>query len=136
MRSQTLRFIFGSTLAVALCACRALPTNPAPSTSNTPSPTPARVSATSFVCADGERAMQRETLYFGRSRADGGTVSDAQWRAFVDDAIVGEATHMVIVLHAGDAAAHRAVDEIVAQYKLEFVQESVLRERMPTCAKF
>lgn len=120
----------------------------------------AQRSATSFACADGERAMQRDTLYFGRGRRDGGTVSDAQWRTFVDDAIVprfpdgftvlaaeghwragdgaivGEATHVVIVLHAGDAAAQRAIDEIVALYKREFAQESVLRERMPTCAKF
>lgn len=125
---ERFRIVCAFTFAVALCACRALPAAHVPRASPAPAPT--------FACADGERAMQRETLYFGRSRADGGTVSDAQWRAFVDDAIVGEATHMVIVLHAGDAAAHRAVDEIVAQYKLEFVQESVLRERMPTCAKF
>lgn len=120
----------------------------------------AYVSAPSFACADGERAMQRDTLYFGRRRSDGGAVSDTQWRAFVDDAIVprfpdgftvldaegrwrggdgaivSEPSQMVVVLHAGDAAALRAIEEIAAQYAWEFAQESVLRERAPACVRF
>ena len=144
------RALWLSLAMLALGACRAMPMRQA---LDAPSEPP-------MTCADGERAMQRDALYFGRSRRDGGTVNDAQWRAFVDDAIVprfpdgftalaaeghwragdgaivGEATQMVIVLHAGDADAQRAIEEIVAQYKREFAQESVLRERAPACVRF
>jgi Protein of unknown function (DUF3574) len=144
----------GVAVAVAfamLSACRTLP----PPTVST-----AGVFGASLACASGEYAMRRDTLYFGRNRPDGGAVSDAQWQAFVDDAIVSrfpdgftvldaeghwrsgngaierEASKVVIVLHAGESAALQAIDAIVADYKRQFVQEAVLRERMPTCAKF
>ncbi len=104
--------------------------------------------------------MVRETLYFGRNRPGGGTVSNTEWRAFVDDAIVSrfpdgftvvdaeghwrsgdgaigrEASQMVIVLHAGDAASRAAAEAIATDYKRQFEQEAVLRERSPSCVKF
>ena len=103
--------------------------------------------------------MVRETLYFGRSRP-GGSVSDAQWQAFVDDvvtprfpdgftvlqgqghwrdgrgAIVTEPSTLLIVLHDGDAEATRMLDEIADDYRRRFAQESVLRERGAVCARF
>jgi Protein of unknown function (DUF3574) len=118
------------------------------------------VPASTPVCAADERAMLRETLYFGRSRPDGGSVSDAQWRSFVDDAIVPrfpdgftvlaaeghwrggngaivrEASQVVIVLHSGDAVSRAAVASIAADYKRMFAQEAVLRERSWSCAGF
>jgi hypothetical protein len=136
----------------ALCGCRALPI------ADTPVATAAALA--SFVCGADERAMVRETLYFGRSRPGGGTVSDTEWRAFVDDVIVPrfpdgftivnaeghwrrgdgvigrEDSQVLIVLHAGDGASHRAVDAIVIDYKRQFAQDAVLRERSPSCAKF
>lgn len=136
----------------ALCGCRALP--------SADKPVATAAALASFVCGADERAMVRETLYFGRNRRGGGTVSDTEWRAFVDDAIVSrfpdgftvvdaeghwrsgdgaierEDSQMVIVLHAGDAASDVAVGAIVADYKRQFVQEAVLRERSPSCAKF
>jgi hypothetical protein len=159
LSAEALRLFGAASLAALLCACRTLPA-PAPTPDASATVSPASERASAFACADGERAMQRDALYFGRSRRDGGTVSDAQWRAFVDDAIVprfpdgftalaaeghwragdgaivGEATQMVIVLHAGDAAAQRAIEEIAAQYKREFAQESVLRERTTACVRF
>jgi len=155
-----LRILGASALAFALCACRALPTTRAPSGPGASASAPTPAPAPAFVCVHSERLMQRDTLYFGRSRRDGGAVSDAQWRTFVDDvivprfpdgftvlaaeghwrggdgAIVTEPSQAVVVLHMGDPAAQRAIEEIVAQYKREFAQESVLRERTPTCAKF
>jgi hypothetical protein len=38
--------------------------------------------------------------------------------------------------HSGDEAARQAVMEAVVEYKRRFRQEAVLRERMPTCARF
>ncbi len=145
-----------TSMLVMLTACRTMP-QPLAST-----PT---ISSATFICANDERALRRDTLYFGRNRPDnggpdGGTVSDAQWRAFVDDtivprfpdgftvldaegywrggdgAIVREASKVVIVLHAGEATSLQAIEAIVADYKRLFAQEAVLRERASTCAKF
>jgi hypothetical protein len=112
-----------------------------------------------FACAADERTMVRETLYFGRNRP-GVTVNDAQWRAFVDEAVTPrfpdgftvldaeghwrgaagmtehEASKMLIVLHTGDAASLAALGAIAADYKRRFEQEAVLRERSPSCVKF
>ncbi len=141
-----------ASLAVTLAILSACRTVPLSSTSTIPS--------AAFACASDERALRRDTLYFGRNRPDGGTVSDAQWRAFVDDAIVPrfpdgftamdaeghwrsgngaierEASKLVIVLHAGETSSLQAIEAIVADYKRLFAQEAVLREHVLTCAKF
>jgi len=44
-----------------------------------------------------------------------------------------ERAEVVTVLHAGDAPARRAVEEIAAEYKRRFQQEAVLRERTTAC---
>ena len=111
-------------------------------------------------CAVGDTGMVREVLYFGRNRPDGGTVGDAEWRAFLDEVVtprfpagltVVEATgqwkgesgvveqersEIVTLLHDGGAAARQGVRELTAEYKRRFHQEAVLRERMATCARF
>lgn len=140
-----------TSMLVVLSACRTMP----PPSASTPT-----ISSATFICASDERALRRDTLYFGRSRSDGGTVSDAHWRAFVDDtivprfpdgftvldaeghwrggdgAIVREASKVVIVLHGGEVTSLQAIEAIVADYKRLFAQEAVLRERASTCAKF
>lgn len=112
------------------------------------------------ACEPGDTAMTRDTLYFGRHRPDGGIVDDAQWRAFVDDTLTPrfpygftifsatgqwrggdgrierEPSEVVSILNAGDAATRRAIDDIAAAYKHRFAQESVLRVRDTTCARF
>jgi hypothetical protein len=136
-------------LACILCGCRTPPHARVPA-----------VTASAPLCTTDEHAMLRETLYFGRSRADGGHVSDAQWRAFVDDAIVPrfpdgftvltaeghwrggdgaivrEASQVVIVLHSGDESSRAAVAAIASAYQRMFAQEAVLRERSWSCASF
>ena len=111
-------------------------------------------------CEAGDTALVRDVLYFGRNRPDGGQVSDADWQAFLDEVVtprfpggltVVEATgqwkgqsgqvereraEVVTVLHAGDAPARRAVEEIAAEYKRRFQQEAVLRERTTACTHF
>ncbi|MBC7989344.1 MAG: DUF3574 domain-containing protein [Luteimonas sp.] len=112
------------------------------------------------ACEAGDQAMVRDTLYFGRNRPDGGTVGDAEWRGFLDEvvtprfpdgltvthatgqwrgasgAVEQEASEVVTLLHAGDAAARGKVAEIATEYKRRFHQEAVLRERTGACASF
>jgi hypothetical protein len=121
-------------------------------------PVPAGVSSAS--CVVGDTALVREVVYFGRNRPEGGTVSDADWRQFLDEAFtprfpagltVVEATgqwqgqsgvveqeksEVVTVLHSGSEAALTALAEVIGEYKRRFHQEAVLRERTPTCARF
>lgn len=145
--------IFGLLLVLTLSSgCRSL----APAAAPMP-PIPSPPAAT---CGEGMRPMVRETLYFGRSRPDGGQVSDAEWRTFVDDvvvphfpdgftlvpaaghwrggdgAIASEPSMLLIVLHGGDAASTASLAAIAAEYRRRFAQEAVLRERGPTCAAF
>ena len=98
----------------------------------------------------GATTLMRSELFFGRSRPDGSMVSDAQWRAFVDDHVtprfpdgltvvdasgqyrtragelVREASKIVILLHEPDARSRAAIEEIRALYRKLFDQESVL----------
>jgi hypothetical protein len=142
---------------LSLSACRSVPVPQA-------APAPAPLAATAalppnIACNAGERPMVRDALYLGRNRP-GGTVSDAQWRTFVDDAVVprfpdgftviqaeghwrsgsgaieGEASQVLIVLHADDADSRAAVAALAADYKRQFQQEAVLRERSPACVTF
>lgn len=87
--------------------------------------------------------QQSDTLYFGTARP-GGVVSDAEWKAFVDDVITPrfpgftewnadghwkrehEATHVVQIVHPPRSANSRLVAEIIAAYKARFQQEAVL----------
>ena len=136
-------FVLGILTPVGACAGR-----PGPATSPAPS------------CAIGDTVLVRETLYFGRNRPGGGTVSDAEWRAFLADVVtprfplgltVQEATgqwkgadgsveqeqsEIVTLFHPNDEAARRSVHDIALEYKRRFQQEAVLRERTPTCARF
>lgn len=112
------------------------------------------------VCDVGDTAMARDVLYFGRNRPDGGHLSDGEWQQFLDDVVTPrfpdgltvfegtgqwkgksgvverERAEVVMLLHAGDEMARRAVEEIAAEYKRRFGQEAVLRERSATCASF
>jgi hypothetical protein len=133
-------------LAMAACAGR-----PAPMAAPAPAVT---------ACAVGDTAMVRDVLYFGRNRPGGGTVSDPDWRRFLDGVVTPrfpygltvvdatgqwrgqsgvveqERSEIVTVFHAGDAASRQTVADIAAEYKRRFQQEAVLRERSTTCARF
>ncbi|HEX5574346.1 MAG TPA: DUF3574 domain-containing protein, partial [Gemmatimonadales bacterium] len=43
--------------------------------------------STAPSCAVGDTVLVRETLYFGRNRPGGGTVSDAEWKAFLVEVV-------------------------------------------------
>ena len=111
------------------------------------------------ACGPGLQAMVSDVLYFGTARPQG-SVSDAQFAAFVDDAvtprfpdgltlwrakgqwrardgrIVAEGSHVLNVVHAGDERSERAVAQIVSAYKSRFDQESVLRVKGAACVSF
>ena len=118
------------------------------------------VAAPAVSCPAGDSALVREIVYFGRNRPGGGTVTDAEWQAFLDQVVtprfprgfsIVEATgqwrgqsgvverersEILTLLHGGSDADRRAVAELAAEYKRRFRQEAVLRERTPTCARF
>lgn len=131
-------------MAFAMTGCRSVPV----------------ADAAMVACDPGDVSMTRDILYFGRHRPDGGAVDETQWRTFVDDvltprfpdgltmvsatgqwrggdgAIEREPSEVVTILHTGDATARRAIEEVIVEYKRRFAQESVLRERGMTCARF
>lgn len=95
----------------------------------------------------------RSELYFGRSKTDGTTVSDAEWQAFVDQEvtprfpdgltildgygqyrnragrIAKESSKVLVILHPPSAQSDGAIEEIRALYRHRFNQESVLLVR-------
>ena len=87
-----------------------------------------------------------DTLYFGTGKPVGGAVTDAEWRAFLDDTVAvhfprgfttwdasgewrggRERAHVVFIVHL--PATDGDVDAVVAAYRKRFAQESVLRVR-------
>lgn len=91
------------------------------------------------------RVESVHTLYFGTMKADGSSVSDAEWQRFMNDVIAPrvegfttwdadglyrtrggtvqrERTHVVQLMHVDE----RAIIDIIAAYKRQFAQESVL----------
>jgi len=139
-------------LAAPACA-------PAVTPSADPAPTTAPVT-TALRCEAGDTAMVRDVVYFGRNRPDGGTVSDAEWEAYLDSVVTPrfpagftvveaeghwrgengvverERTEVLTLLHSGDEASRDAVRALTAEYVRRFHQEAVLRERLAACAHF
>lgn len=101
----------------------------------------------------------RTILYFGLARP-AGTVSEAEWQAFVRDEvtprfpegltvwevsgqyrqangmIIRERSKVLLLVHADTPAAHEKVESLVARYKQMFEQESVLWETATICVIF
>jgi hypothetical protein len=115
------------------------------------------VHAGAMRCDAGARPMVSDRLYFGTGRP-GGVVTDAEWDAFMGDAIatrfpagfttwqatggwrgadgraLREASHVLEVMHPADAAgADAAIVATIADYRARFEQEAVLRVRAPAC---
>lgn len=109
----------------------------------------ARQPATPAVPADARVVSDR--LFFGRDIPGGGTVSDADWTAFLEEIVtprfpqgltvwradgqwldeggrtVQEPVLIVEVLHPPGAEHDRAMTEIAEEYRRRFRQEAVLR---------
>ena len=111
-------------------------------------------------CRLDEQLAIRDTLYFGRSIPGGSEVDADAWRRFetgvllpafprgytmldaagrwrgADGTTIGEASRVVVIVHADDSASESTVRGVVARYRSEFHQESVLRERGAACVSF
>jgi hypothetical protein len=113
------------------------------------------------ACRDGETPMQRSTLYFGAAIPNSAdSVDAAEWLQFLegevtprfpdgltwheahgqwrgaDGRVVGEASRVLILLHADDADALAAIAAIRGEYQRAFAQEAVLHEHVRVCAAF
>jgi len=125
---------------LVLCAAACAPLAPAPPADSKP--------------------LVLDRLYFGRAIPGGGSVSDDDWSAFLRDsvtprfpdgltvwraegqwreaggAIVREASFVLEIVHAGDAASEQAVGAVRADYRMRFRQEAVLRVSAPVRVQF
>jgi hypothetical protein len=110
--------------------------------------------------AGADHTAVSDRLYFGRAIPAGGEVTEADWDAFVaeviaprfpdgftihrasghwrgdDGAAVSEGSFILEVVHRGDAAADRAIDEIGRAYRERFDQDAVMRVRTPVAQTF
>jgi hypothetical protein len=111
-------------------------------------------------CRADEKAIVRDTLYFGLAIPGGGDVTQEQWTRFETDVLLAafphgfsvldshgpwrgadgryevEASHMVVILHDDDPASAASLRDVIARYKSMYRQEAVLRERAAVCVAF
>ena len=116
--------------------------------------------ATALDAPPGTQAVVRSELVFGRLKPDGSTVTDTEWRAFVeeqvtprfpdgftvqdvlgqyrgrDGRIIAEPSKILLVIHGSDARPRVAIQEIRDAYRRLFQQESVLLIESPARAGF
>jgi hypothetical protein len=110
-------------------------------------------------CGGHERPAVADKLYFG-SAGPHGQVTEAQWSRFLQSAItprfpqgltvlaatgqwlgndgvpVSEMTHVLQIVHPSSDADETRVTQIIAAYRSQFEQESVLRVKVNACASF
>jgi hypothetical protein len=107
-----------------------------------------------------EEAIVADRLFCGRTIPGGETVSDAEWKAFVDEVvtprfprgltiwradgqwqerdgtIVSEPVMVIEILHPVGLEHDRAIEEIADEYRRRFRQEAVMRVTMPARMEF
>jgi hypothetical protein len=112
------------------------------------------------TCRRTEVASVMDSLYFGTAKPGGGTVSAEDWQAFLAEVITPrfpdgltawnaagqwrdgngtlqrESSYVLSVVHPDTPELERSIEEVIARYKSQFGQESVLRVRSPTCVSF
>ena len=118
------------------------------------------MAAASGSCRGGTQAFARTDLFFGRA-TPGGEVSEAQFKAFVDERVtprfpdgltllggIGQyrdtsgttrvegASLLILLYPHGDARADRKIDAIRRDYRERFEQQSVLRADSLSCVSF
>jgi hypothetical protein len=111
------------------------------------------------ACAAGEQRMVNELLYFGTAKPNGVVSAEessaflasvvtprfpqglsvwqasGQWQS-ADGSLTRENSYVLNLDHPESAAADKAIQEIIAEYKSRFRQESVLRVRSYACMSF
>jgi Protein of unknown function (DUF3574) len=120
-------------------------------------PTP---TAPVLACRMGSTSMARVELLFGLGRRDGGTISDADWAAFLDaevtprfpagltvlsgygqwrgdtDALTKEASRVLLIWYAPAPDSEHKIEAIRAAYRERFSQDSVMRVDGRSCVLF
>lgn len=118
------------------------------------------VAPAAVTCPAGATAMHRLELVFGMARKNGGEVSEAEWRAFLDSevtprfpdgltvltgygqwrggtgSLVKETSRMLLIWYPGSADGDARIEAIRAAYRNRFGQESVLRAEGSSCVSF
>jgi hypothetical protein len=116
-------------------------------------------SVPSSRCASHEQPSITDVFYFGTATPDG-VVSDEQWTLFLRDVVtprfpqglttwrasgqwlgkdgklVLEDSHVLSLVHARDSVTEPAIAGIIAEYKVRFRQEAVLRVKSESCVTF
>ncbi len=111
-------------------------------------------------CPEGSDRYAEYQLFFGRSTADGGEVSDEAWSAFLADTVTPrfpdgltvldasgqwrddsgtverERSKVLWILAGPGEETLRLIDEISQEYERRFDQDSVLRIHGTACASF
>ena len=105
--------------------------------------------------------QQTSSLFFGAGLPDGGTVTPEDWARFVDTVIaarfpdgftlvdgegawrsgttgdtIREPSHVLVLVHPNSREVDARLDAIIAAYKAQFRQESVLRVDQCASARF
>jgi hypothetical protein len=112
------------------------------------------------VCGPGSEARATAELYFGRNIGDQPGVSDADWRAFLDQevtprfpdgltvfdaagqwrsqsgAIGREASKVLVIVLSGRPDDRARLDAVREAYKRRFQQEAVMLVERPGCVAF
>jgi hypothetical protein len=120
---------------------------------STPSPA-------TLACRVGGASMARLELLFGMGKRDGGTISDAEWGAFLDAEVTPrfpdgltvlpsygqwraasgvlskEPSRVLLVWYAPAADTEHKIEAIRTAYRERFSQESVMRVDGRSCVSF
>lgn len=111
------------------------------------------------ACASSAQSMARLELLFGRGKPDGTSVTDAEWKSFLDadvtplfpdgltvlegtgqwrdgSAIKSEETIVLVIWHASAVGDEAKIDAIRTAYKQRFQQQSVMRVDGASCVSF
>ncbi|MFM8534351.1 MAG: DUF3574 domain-containing protein [Acidimicrobiia bacterium] len=112
--------------------------------------------APSVTCGDPSASQLRTTLYFGTMRPNG-AVSDLEWQLFLRDEVTQrfpegltvweaqgqwrspngnvqqERSKVLLLVHPDNSKANDFVQDVIAKYRKQFDQESVLWETARVC---
>lgn len=114
---------------------------------------------TGISCPASSMAMTRLELLFGRSKPDGTSVTDAEWKAFLDAQVTplfpdgltvldgygqwreggvvkSEKSIMLVIWHPPGFGDEAKIEAIRAAYKSAFQQQSVMRVDGADCVSF
>ena len=144
-----MRTLMAGTLLVLYLASTSL----TPTRAQQPSP------AADRACGASGTPFTRTTMYFGLTKPIG-VISENQWQTFLRDKVTPrfpdgltvweangqwrgsngkinrERAKVLLLVHTEAADVRAAIMSIIAEYKHDFQQESVLWETAPVCAAF